>query len=67
MLRQAGKDWVILTPPDPSHPADFPDECIDYILMLKGSGFVEVLASEVVETPSAWSDHRPVKVELRLR
>ena len=67
VLQEAGRDWEVLTPPSFSHPADVPDECIDYIMQLKGTGFVKLLSSEVMAAPHAWSDHLPVRVELMLQ
>ena len=78
VLQEAGKDWVTLTPPCLSFHAEHPKICIDYIMVLKGSGPVEVLSSGLCTpeqfsaavgpdtAPHALSDHLPLYIEVRL-
>lgn len=66
VIREAGRDWVILTPPSFTAPADVPEACIDYIMQLKGTGAVEVLSSEVIPASHTLSDHLPVLLEVRI-
>ncbi|MDR1516494.1 MAG: endonuclease/exonuclease/phosphatase family protein [Dysgonamonadaceae bacterium] len=66
------EDWVTLSSPLPSFPADAPNTCIDYILMLNKGDTCEVLLSEVVNDSDVGnmaveSDHRPIKVKVVIR
>lgn len=78
VIQEAGNDWEILTPPSLSFPSDKPRICIDYIMMLKGSGHVEVISAGLCTAdqfsaalgpdiaPHVLSDHLPLYLEVRL-
>jgi endonuclease/exonuclease/phosphatase family metal-dependent hydrolase len=71
-MNEFRKDWIVLTQPSFSFPADAPDICIDYILMLNKGQNCEVLQSEVVSHSafgdmSIESDHLPVRVRVVVR
>lgn len=59
--------WTILTPDEPTYPAEKPVHRLDYIFLAEPSGVLEkaentILRASVVDEPDA-SDHRPVFVE----
>lgn len=66
VITKAAQDWDILTPPELSFPADKPKICIDYIMLLKGTGTVEVLKAGVIDPGKGLSDHRPTYLEVKL-
>lgn len=64
VIQTMRETWTLLTPLEPTAPADEPRSTIDYIFGL-GLPADAVLEAEVIAEPVA-SDHRPVFVELRL-
>lgn len=65
LLQEMAKYFNILSISEPSYPADVPVDCLDYIAIYKDRQ-AEVRESSVVNEPEA-SDHRPVKVMMRVR
>ena len=61
------QDWELLSPADPTFPAESPNICIDYILRLKSSAPVRVLSAKVITSGDflTASDHLPVIVEVK--
>jgi endonuclease/exonuclease/phosphatase family metal-dependent hydrolase len=71
-MHEFRKDWIPLTEPSHSFPADAPNICIDYIFMLDKGENYEVLKSEVVSHSvsgmmSVESDHLPVRITVVVR
>lgn len=66
-LTKLQKEWQILSPLEPTYPADSPIEIIDYILGYQQNSFdFFVKKALVIDEPMA-SDHRPIFVESIIR
>lgn len=66
------KDWVMLSPAQPTYPSKGPKKCIDYIFHYKDSAPVKVVQAGAVMRSvhtdiSKTSDHIPVMAQLRYR
>lgn len=69
-LNKAEEDWDVLTPAEYSYSAKNPRKCIDYIMQLKGSGKIEVIAAGTLAPTTATgiplSDHLPLYIKISL-
>lgn len=71
-LSLLSEDWKVLSRTEPTYPADAPEKCIDYILMLENRARVRVLETAVCTDfesadVSQTSDHLPVFAAVRIR
>ena len=64
LLQEITKHFTINSGPEPTFPADEPNERIDFIATFNNCN-VKTLESVVIDEPAA-SDHRPVNVKLKL-
>ena len=64
LLQEMKEYFIILSDNEASYPADEPQECLDYIAIIK-SHPAETLESTVINEPET-SDHRPVVVQIEL-
>ena len=61
------QEWELLSGIAPTHPANDPQGCIDYILRYRKSAPVKVLSSKVLtEGTQELSDHCPILLRVRL-
>lgn len=74
VLDYLGRNWTVLTPPDPTIPSWEPKKCIDYILVYNNpaASRVKVRKAKVLRTASSGdlssaSDHLPVLLKLTIR
>ncbi len=71
-LKCFSKDWKIISRPDPTYPSDNPEECVDYILVMKNKARYKVVKTAVcTELDSVdvtgTSDHLPVFVDVVIK
>jgi endonuclease/exonuclease/phosphatase family metal-dependent hydrolase len=71
-LKCFSKDWKIISRLDPTYPSDNPEECIDYILVMKNKARYKVVKTAVcTELDSVdvtgTSDHLPVFVDVVIK
>lgn len=65
VMNELQTDFTIISPiGTPTFPADTPTECIDYVMISKGSSYA-VTRAEVIDEQTA-SDHRPIVVRLSI-